>query len=203
MKTTAFSSALNGLNEAVTQLLNGAANFSAPQPITLLISRAKRSLKLLALLMMLLLSGAGVMATNYYTWTSGDPTNTNLWWTNDNGTGTHPTIFTNTGDVFIIQNNNTMTATVSWTVSNLTINAGAALNTGSDDNNLYLVGNFTNNGTLTAHSSDVIINGNGDQTISGFTTGGSVTLSKPGGTATFVGNVNGGGLLISGNRRNA
>ncbi|HCY42053.1 MAG TPA: hypothetical protein DHV48_11970, partial [Prolixibacteraceae bacterium] len=159
------------------------------------IVKTKRMLKLLALFMIFLLSGAGVMATNYYTNTSGDPRILNNWWTGTNGTGTHPESFTNQADVFIIQNNHTMTASNTWSVSNLAINAGGALNlTGSQT--LFLYGNFTNHGAFS--TTTIVLTGNANQSIDGFATYGRIAMSKSGGTATFQGNVNGGILDING-----
>lgn len=79
----------------------------------------------------------------------------------------------------------------------LTINSGATLAT----NNLQLTfgGDFINGGSLSAGSSPIVItNTMAAQSINGFTTTGLVLLSKTAGTATFTGNVNGGGLTIDG-----
>ena len=79
----------------------------------------------------------------------------------------------------------------------LTINGGATLAT----NNLQLTlgGNFVNGGSLSAGSSAIVItNTMAAQSIGGFTTTGLVLMSKTAGTATFTGNVNGGGLTING-----
>jgi hypothetical protein len=110
------------------------------------------------------------------------------------------TPFVATGGV-IIDNTGTITlngAKVFNTNIPLTINSGATLAT----NNLQLTfgGNFVNNGgTFTAGSSNIIIGtGTATQSIAGFTTTGTVSMTKTAGTATFMGNVNGGGLTISG-----
>jgi len=80
----------------------------------------------------------------------------------------------------------------------LTINNGAKLAT----NNFGLTfgGNFVNNGgTFTAGSSDILINSTAvTQNIAGFTTTGSVSMTKTTGTATFQSNVNAGTLTING-----
>ncbi len=100
----------------------------------------------------------------------------------------------------IIANTGTITMNVAKVFSAsvpLTINSGATLAT----NNLQLTfgGNFVNGGTLTAGSSPIVItNTMAAQSIDGFTTTGVVLLSKTAGTATFTGNVNGGGLTING-----
>ena len=99
----------------------------------------------------------------------------------------------------------------------LTINSGSkltlgnTLNVGGDFTNagtfnsgnfaLTFGGNFTNTGTLTLGSSNITF-GAGctdvNQTISGFTTTGTVTMAKTSGTATFLGNVGTGALTING-----
>ena len=84
----------------------------------------------------------------------------------------------------------------------LTINNGASLNTSAANNyGLTFGGDFINNGgTFTANASPVTIASTmATQSIAGFTTTGTVSMTKTGGTATFTGNVNGNGLTINGN----
>ena len=78
---------------------------------------------------------------------------------------------------------------------NLTITSG---NLKTMSLNLFLNGNFTNSGTFTADNSAITIGGTTAQSIAGFTTTGTVSITKTGGVATFSGNVNGGGLTING-----
>ena len=79
----------------------------------------------------------------------------------------------------------------------LTIGAGCTLNTANFQQTFG--GNFINTGTFTAGSSSIIISGGAAvQSIAGFTTTGTVSMTKTGGTATLTGNVNGGGLTING-----
>ena len=100
----------------------------------------------------------------------------------------------------IIANTGTITMNVAKVLGAsvpLTINSGATLAT----NNLQLTfgGNFVNGGSLSAGSSPIVItNTMAAQNIDRFTTTGVVLLSKTAGTATFTGNVNGGGLTING-----
>ncbi len=63
---------------------------------------------------------------------------------------------------------------------------------------LTLSGDLINNGTFTAGSSNITLNGAVNQSISGFTTTGAVSMTKTAGAATFTGNVNGGALTING-----
>jgi len=82
----------------------------------------------------------------------------------------------------------------------LTINSGATLNTSAANNySLTFGGNFVNNGgTLTANASAVTIANTGTQNIGGFTTTGTVSMTKTAGVATLTGAVNGGALTING-----
>ena len=80
----------------------------------------------------------------------------------------------------------------------LTINNGAALNTGNFQ--ISLGGDFHNSGTFTAGSSPIsLINAIAVQSIDGFTTTGAVSMTKTGGVATFMGSVSAGALTINGN----
>jgi hypothetical protein len=82
----------------------------------------------------------------------------------------------------------------------LTINSGAALNTSAANSYaLTFGGDFANAGTFTANSSAITLASTAAaQSIAGFTTAGLVSMTKTSGTATFAGNVNGGGLTING-----
>lgn len=79
---------------------------------------------------------------------------------------------------------------------NITISTGAILTT----NNFQLTihGNLLNGGTFSAGSSNIIITGIINQSISGFSTTGNITMTKTGGTATFNGNVSMGSLILNG-----
>lgn len=79
----------------------------------------------------------------------------------------------------------------------LTINPDAELNTGNYA--LILEDDFINNGLFDAGSSNITIAGTKlAQNIAGFTTTGTVFLTKTAGIATFTGNVNAGGLTLNG-----
>ncbi len=120
------------------------------------------------------------------------------------GTGTIELTADNTlpSSVFSSLNNLTISGGTTLTsaslniTGNLTVNSGATFNTQNFD--LTLGGNFTNNGTFTAGSSNITITGITDQSVAGFTTTGTVSMTKTGGTATLLGNVNGGALSING-----
>lgn len=68
------------------------------------------------LLISFLLLHGQIHAANYYSNGNQDPTLTANWWSNTNGTGTHPANFSNS-DVFIIQNGHSRTASAIWTVA--------------------------------------------------------------------------------------
>lgn len=62
---------------------------------------------------------------------------------------------------------------------------------------LSLSGNLLNSGAHTLTGTEVRFTGNGTQSIAGFVTTGLVSSRKNGGSATFVGNVNGGAFTIN------
>jgi hypothetical protein len=122
-----------------------------------------------------------------------------------------------TGDNVIIATTgvNSITLGANASIVNVTINSGATLNIGTviltvngvfvnngtftgTTGRLYLYGNFSNTGTPSLGSIQVRFYGTAAQTIQGFTTTGLVSMRKTGGTVTFIGNVNGGGLTING-----
>jgi hypothetical protein len=110
--------------------------------------------------------------------------------------GTGGVIITNTGVITL------NAAKVFNTNVPLTLNNGASLNTSAANNwGLTFGGNFLNNGgTLTANASAIIITSTmANQSIAGFTTTGTVSMTKTAGIATFANNVNGNGLTINGN----
>ena len=84
------------------------------------------------------------------------------------------------------------------TVSNdLTINSGVTFSQGS--RTLTLRGDLINNGTHTISSGAITISGTLDQSIKGFITTGTVSMTKTAGTATFTSNVSGGAFTLNGN----
>lgn len=121
---------------------------------------------------------------NYtYTGSTAQVTGTGL-------TGANNLTFSNTAGT-------TLSAAVNTIAGTCTIDSGATLAT--NNFNMAFQGNFVNSGTFTAGSSNITIGaGTATQSIAGFTTTGTVSMTKTGGTATFAGNVNGGALTING-----
>ena len=56
-------------------------------------------------------------AANFYSGSSGNLDNVNSWWTNRNGTGSHPANFTANNQNFQIMNNTAPTIGANWIVS--------------------------------------------------------------------------------------
>ncbi|MFN8256849.1 MAG: T9SS type A sorting domain-containing protein [Bacteroidales bacterium] len=85
----------------------------------------------------IILSGIPV----FYSSGTADATNVNSWWTNTDGTGSHPSDFTSNYQTFIIQTGDNYTTTSNWTVSgtnsSILVQSGATFNCGT----------FTTNGT--------------------------------------------------------
>ncbi|WP_291147825.1 T9SS sorting signal type C domain-containing protein [Flavobacterium sp. UBA7680] len=103
------------------------------------------SLRLICLGMFFVFSTAN--ATTYYTSVNGSPSTLGNWWTNMNGTGGNPANFTTPGDIFIIQNGDTMTTTAAWSITgSLQIATGGSLVV--VNHNITISGTTTISGTL-------------------------------------------------------
>jgi len=136
--------------------------------------------KLLTITMLVLGSYAFANATTYYSQPGAIGTLAN-WWTTAGGTGTHPSNFTTSGDIFINQTGCTCTGainmgagttleidgtwnTASGTVGYIIITATGILNNTA---NLSVKNDWTNGGTYSASSTyiSVSFNGTTDQTL--------------------------------------
>jgi hypothetical protein len=73
--------------------------------------------KMFFLFSVLFLMSQASWATNYYSAVNSAPNLTASWWTGTDGTGSHPSNFTSSGNIFIIQAGDTMTTSANWTVS--------------------------------------------------------------------------------------
>jgi hypothetical protein len=78
----------------------------------------------------------------------------------------------------------------------LTIGSATILN--SNSYGLIFNGNFINNGSFSANASSITLGGTATQSIAGFTTTGSLSVTRTGGTATLTGNISSGALTLSG-----
>jgi hypothetical protein len=132
----------------------------------------------------------GVNATLQYNTTSAEITGAEWPATFTAGSLTGGVIIQNTGDITL---NGAKTLELGMP---LTINSGATLNMSTFL--LTLNDNFINNsGTLTGTTGGVTITGNAAQSIGAFSTTGMVSSTKSGNTATFTGDISGGGLTIN------
>jgi hypothetical protein len=161
--------------------------------------------------LLFLFMGAGrVNAATYYGKNGNAPNLVASWGNSPGGTGTAPSNFTTAGDVFIIENGTTMSASNPWTVgaggttaSTIQINNGGTLTMGTRLLTLASC-NFTNAGTFTASSGGVTISGTlVANSVASFATTGAITFSKTAGTTTLQGNVSGASLTFSGTADNS
>jgi hypothetical protein len=111
---------------------------------------------------------SGALATTYYS-NNADPANVNNWWLNTNGTGTpHPSNFTTSGDIFILQSGQTCI-----TAGNLTVGVGVTLQI---DGTLAISGSGD---TTTINGTVIFTNTSATQvTLAGSGTGNTFTLSS-------------------------
>src|SRR5437667_10083234 len=91
------------------------------QSASLSFLKSKLAVKFFLSLLSFLLITNIVIAGTYYS-NSANPSATANWWTNTNGTGSHPTNFITSGDIFILQSGQTCA-----TAANLTIGSGVTL----------------------------------------------------------------------------
>src|SRR5204862_1202094 len=105
-----------------------------------------------------------VIAGTYYS-NSAAPNSTANWWTNTNGTGSHPSNFTTSGDLFILQSGQTCA-----TAGNLTIGSGVTLQ-------IY--------GTLAINGNNDVVTINGTVIFTNASAS-QVTMAGAGGGNTFT-----------------
>jgi len=138
----------------------------------------------------LLISGQ-IRATTYYSNASQAPNVLANWWTNTNGTGSHPSNFTANNNIFTIQSGHTMTTTANWTVSGtgagVVIQAGGSLIAANTVTTVKLTINAS--GTATVNSGKTLKINNGtsspDMLVQGsLANAGTITIST-GADASF------------------
>ena len=130
-------------------------------------------------IILLLFVSTAIYATNYYSYTNAAPEATASWWTGTNGTGTHPANFTTVGDVFTIQNSNTMASVATsgtWTVAGTVIVSNACALTINTKVSVS-IGTFTvNSGATVTMNRNLTVTGN--TSISG-----AISFASTSGTA--------------------
>jgi hypothetical protein len=91
---------------------------------------------------LILLAAMPLMATDYYSRPSGYLNDTNTWRTNRDGSGSSPSNFLSSNQVFYVQNTHTKTANGTWYVSGtgskVVIETGGQITSGSYDHNIDL-----------------------------------------------------------------
>jgi hypothetical protein len=137
-----------------------------------------------------ILINISVHGANYYSNGNQTPNNIVNWWSNSNGTGTHPANFTN-GDVFIIQNGHSRTTTANWTVSGsgaeIVINGGGSLTSANTLTTAKLTIKASGNAIINSAKTLKITNGSSspDLFVQGtLTNAGTITINT-GATCSF------------------
>lgn len=104
------------------------------------------------------------------------------------------------GNITSLKTGGTLSLTGNLTIASLILNGpGSTIDLGSSARTHTIAGNITvTAGTLNANAASFNINGTFNQNIAGFTTTGSITMTKTAGTATFTGNVTAANLVLSG-----
>ncbi|MES2431304.1 MAG: hypothetical protein V4556_10225 [Bacteroidota bacterium] len=101
-------------------------------------------------LLTIFFSSNDIFATTYYS-NSTAPNSTGSWWTNMNGTGSNPSNFTTSGDIFILQNGQTCNTTGNWVIgTGVTLQVDGILSINGNNNTVTINGtvSFTS-GTIT------------------------------------------------------
>src|SRR5258706_732715 len=132
--------------------------------------------KLVVILSFFLLITNIVTAGTYYS-NSANPTSTANWWTNTNGTGSHPSNFTTSGDIFILQSGQTCATAADWTIgSGVTLQVDGILSINGNNDDVIIIGTiiFTNTSATQV-------------TMAGGGAGNSITINRTGQTANLNG----------------
>lgn len=110
--------------------------------------------------------------------------------------------FSSTGQINVTVGTFSNTGSITLATGQINVVAGSFSSTNSlifsGAGFLKLGGAFSYSGTFTLGSAQVQFVGTANQSIPSFTTTGTVSMLKTGGTATLTGNVNGGGLTFNG-----
>ncbi len=108
--------------------------------------------------------------------------------------------FTTLGNVLMAKTAGTATLAGNISVAGLTLNGlGGTLDFGPARTHTFTGNIVVANGTLNANTSNIVLAGTTAQSVAGFTTTGTVSMTKTAGAiATFTGSVNAGGLTLNG-----
>jgi len=98
------------------------------------------------------------LAGTYYS-NSANPATVNNWWTNTNGTGTHPANFTTSGDIFILQSGQTCATAADWTIgSGVTLQVDGILSINGNNDDVIVTGTIT---FTSANATQITMTGGG------------------------------------------
>ena len=152
-------------------------------------------LKKFSILFFIVISCTGFSATYYSDSGGGDPNNVNKWWTATNNTGSHPSDFNTSSDIFILQAGHSYTTTNAWSVGSsnavtLQVNGTLTIQTA----NTIATFTITSGGQVTGTAQTTIrtsfnINNGGKYILNNSTSNTSTTLfagtESFGATSTF------------------
>lgn len=171
-----------------------------------------KNVKKLVLIILFVFTAASIAkATTYYSSANNAANLLTSWWTNTNGTGSHPANFTTAGDIFIIQPFDNMTTSGDWTVAGtVQVNLlGSLINTRKIAAGSLIInslGSVTNNSSGTITASSILINSwgeltnNNNITVTGtLQVVGTFTNNNSGITAANAIQIDNGGLLTNNN----
>src|ERR1019366_1132840 len=165
---------------------------------------------LVVLTWLMIFTSSFVKALNYYSAGNTDASVTTNWWSNINGTGSHPTFLVAT-DVYVVQNPHSMTQGAAWTIAgSLQINPGGTLTTGANVLWTVTIGGTTSvTGTLVLSGSstktftgDITVNSGGIWSIDNTTAAilaPNITVSAGGTMKHFVNYISANIITMTGN----
>ncbi|WP_162126242.1 Ig-like domain-containing protein [Flavobacterium phycosphaerae] len=112
---------------------------------TFLLNQLKPKTAFLTIILFLVFNSA--FSATYYSKATGNPSTLSTWGQNTDGTGTAPTNFTTSGDIFILRSASTLTTTANWTIgSGVTLQMDGSLAINGNGNAVTINGTviFTN-----------------------------------------------------------
>ncbi|MGC3978118.1 MAG: hypothetical protein QM751_07750 [Paludibacteraceae bacterium] len=175
------------------QQLNPTVRYCLSKPtIALENGRHNVTLIIMFLLCMFLFNMPSGYATAYYSTGSNAPNLKASWKSNTNDTGTSPSNFTNSADIFIVQSGHSMTTGADWSVTGkVQVNSGGALVL--SNYNVTIAGGLTINGTVQLSSNSGTKAFTGDVALNS----GAVWNETAGATVSFGGNFTNNGTFTA------